>query len=175
MRIVALTCVVLIACGLAGAPAVAGAQGGSKSSVVQDSPEWRKLKTLVGVWEGTMEDAGQKMPAALEVRMTGDGSTIMHILGKDTPYEMVTMFHPDGKRLLATHYCSAHNQPRMAGTAAKAPNQVAFTFIDGTNIAPGDGYINGVTLTFVDADHHDETWSHSSGPSGAVFKFTRKK
>jgi hypothetical protein len=109
--------------------------------------------------------------------MTADGSAIMHVLGKDTPYEMVTMFHPDGTRLLATHYCAAHNQPRMALVASPA-NQVAFEFIDGTNIAPGDGYMRHISLTFVDADHHDEAWTYQDKggamPPG-VFHFTRVK
>jgi hypothetical protein len=109
--------------------------------VVPQTPEWQKLKSLVGQWEGNMDEGGQQMPATVEVRMTGDGSAIMHIMGKDGPYEMVTMIHPDGKRVLATHYCAAHNQPRMAMVPAKAPNQIAFQFVDGTNIGPGEGYM----------------------------------
>ncbi len=151
------------------------AEGAMRLSVVVDSAEWRMLKSLVGTWEGTMSEGSQSMPATLDVRLTGDGSTVMHILGGGTPYEMVTMFHTDGTRLLATHYCSAHNQPRLVRVQAKAPNQVAFDYLDGTNIAPGDHHITGVVLTFVDADHHDEAWSGSGGGAPAQFKFARKK
>lgn len=172
-RIVFLVCVIAALT----APAAPGqqAEGAMKLSVVADSPDWRMLKSLVGAWEGTMEEGGQTMPATLEVRLTGDGSTVMHTLGGGTPYEMVTMFHPDGSRLLATHYCSAHNQPRLVRVPAKGPNQVAFGFLDGTNIAPGDHHITGVVLTFVDADHHIEAWSGSGGGAPALFKFARKK
>jgi hypothetical protein len=148
---------------------------GMKGSVVPQTPEWQKLKTLVGQWEGTMDAGGKPMPTKVEVRMTGDGSAIMHVMDKDGPYEMVTMIHPDGKRLLATHYCAAHNQPRMALVPAKAPNQVAFDFVDGTNIGPGEEHMKGVVFTFTDADHHEEAWTNSSGPGPAVFKYTRKK
>jgi hypothetical protein len=175
MRRIALSAVALLIA--AGSVIAVGAQAPeSKMSVVQPSPEWQKLKTLVGAWEGTMEEGGQKMPATAEVRLTGDGSALMHVMGRDTPYEMVTMFHPDGKRLLATHYCAAHNQPRMALVPSKSPNDVAFDFIDGTNIAPGDTHMKSVVINFVDADHHEERWT-SAGASGgaALFKFTRKK
>jgi len=155
--------------------AAAQEKGEGPKSVVAQTPEWQKLKTLVGEWEGFMEMEGQKIPAKVEVRMTGDGSAIMHVMDKDGPYEMVTMFHPDGKRVLATHYCAAHNQPRMALVPSKAANQVAFDFVDGTNIAPGDGHMKGVVITFVDGDHHDEAWTHSGGPGAAIFKYTRKK
>jgi len=174
MRRLILSCVVVLMAGFA--PAVVGQdKGAGKPSVVPQTPEWQKLKSLVGQWEGSMEEGGKQMPATVEVRMTGDGSAIMHILGKDTPYEMVTMIHPDGKRLLATHYCAAHNQPRMALVPAKSANQVAFDFVDGTNIGPGDGHMKGVVFTFTDADHHEEAWTSSSSPGAAVFKFTRKK
>ena len=112
----------------------------------QSSPTGRSSARWSAEWAGWMEDGGKRTEATLEVRMTADGSAIMHVLGKDTPYEMVTMFHPDGKRLMATHYCAAHNQPRMASVAAPA-NQVAFEFIDGTNIAPGDGYMHHIAIT----------------------------
>jgi hypothetical protein len=172
----------LIAGLLVAAVASAGAQaqpqekaGAMKMSAVPQTPEWQKLKTLAGSLEGTMEESGQTMPAAVEVRMTGDGSAIMHVLGKDSPYEMVTMIHPDGKRLLATHYCAAHNQPRMALVPSASANQVAFSFVDGTNIAPGDEHMRGVVFTFIDADHHEEAWTSSGSAKPALFKFTRKK
>ncbi|MCX6551558.1 MAG: hypothetical protein NTY02_11215 [Acidobacteria bacterium] len=145
---------------------------------VAQTPEWQKLRSLVGQWAGVMEEAGQQVPADAEVRMTADGSALMHVLGKDTPHEMVTMFHPDLNRLLATHYCAAHNQPRMALTKAPGANQLAFEFVDGTNIAPGDGYMARLVITFQDADHHDEAWTFrvngKDGPA-AVFRFARKK
>jgi len=162
---------------LAQAQAPAKAQGTSaamKTSQVPQTPEWKQLLALVGTWEGTMEEAGQKMPATVDVRMTGDGSAIMHVLGKDSPYEMVTMIHPDGKRLLATHYCAAHNQPRMALVPSAKPNQVAFTFVDGTNIGPGEEHMKGVVFTFIDADHHDEAWTSSGSSAPALFTFARK-
>jgi len=140
-------CLVFLAAGVARAAGQPGPQSKppakaqaakemAKMSVVADSPEWQKLKTLVGMWEGTFENEGKVLKGTLEVRMTGDGSAVMHLMDKDTPHEMITMIHPDGKRILATHYCAAHNQPRMALVPSSAPNQVAFRFADGTNISP---------------------------------------
>ncbi len=168
-------CMVLAVVGLVAVTAIAQDKGEGKNSVVPQTPAWQKLTSLVGQWEGVMDEGGKQMPATVDVRMTGDGSAIMHIMGKDSPYEMVTMIHPDGKRLLATHYCAAHNQPRMAMVPAKAPNQVAFQFVDGTNIGPGEGHMMGVVFTFVDADHHEEAWTSSGGAAAAIFKYARKK
>ena len=141
------------------------------------SPEWQQLRSLVGQWQSHVEEGGKAHDSTLEIRMTGDGSAIMHVMAKDTPYEMVTMFHPDGPTLLATHYCAAHNQPRLQLVTAPGPNQVAFRFKDGTNIGPGDGHMVGLVITFIDADHHDEAWSykdHGKELPATVFHYTRK-
>lgn len=169
--------VVLVALVVVAVPAFA--QQEEKASVVQPSPEWQKLSTLVGEWEGVFEmPDGKKLAGTLEVRMTGDKSALMHLMERDTPHEMITMIHPDGKRIVATHYCAAHNQPRMALVPSKNANEVAFDFVDGTNIAPGDGHMRGVVFRFVDADHHDAEWTSVDGhgkTSSAVFKYTRVK
>ncbi|HSK11435.1 MAG TPA: hypothetical protein VK911_17755 [Vicinamibacterales bacterium] len=147
-------------------------------SAVAQTPEWQQIKSLVGHWEGFFEMDGKKMPAVVEVRLTGDGSAVMHIMDKDGPHEMVTMFHPDGDRLLATHYCAAHNQPRMALVKGSTPNRIAFDFVDGTNIKPGDTHMKGLVITITDADHHDETWTSlvdGKETPPLTFRYTRKK
>jgi hypothetical protein len=160
----------------------AGAQekkaAGMTMSALPEGPEWQKLKSLAGEWEGTVPADGKAAPTRVEVRVTGGGSALMHVLDKDTPHEMVTMFHPDGKRLLATHYCAARNQPRMAMTKAPAPDQLAFEFVDGTNIQPGDTRMQRLVITFKDNDHHDETWTAMDGGKegpALTFSYSRKK
>ncbi len=131
-------------------------------SKIAGTPEWEKIKSLVGEWDGYMTEEGKKIPTHISVRLTGDGSAVMHWMGAGTPHEMVTMFHMDKSDLLATHYCSAHNQPRLRAVPSSQPTQVAFEFKDGTNIRPGDGYMRQLVITFVDADHHNETWGYES-------------
>ena len=141
------------------------------TSALKPSPEFEQMKKLVGKWEGT---AGG-MKATAEFRMTGGGSALMQTLGKDGPYEMVTMFTMDGDRLLATHYCAAHNQPRMQAVNSAGSNVVEFKYLDGTNIQPGDSHMENVKVTMVDADHHKELWmSTENGKSSSMeFDFHR--
>ncbi len=179
MKHLALLCIVI---GLiAGAAPVAGGQATQpvmKVSAVAQTPEWQAIKSLAGNWEGSAEDEGKKTPATVEMRVTGDGSAVMQVMSKGTPYEMVTMFHPDGDRVLATHYCATHNQPRMALVKSQAANQIRFEFVDGTNIKPGDLRMQRLVLTIIDADHHTETWTSVADGKElppAVFSYTRKK
>ena len=152
---------VLAVLSLSGALALSQEQA-TPGSKVTSTPQWEKLKSLVGEWEGYSMQNGKKFPVRVTARMTGDGSALMHWMGPGTPHEMVTMFHPDKEELLATHYCAAHNQPRFRAVPAKAPTQVAFEFMDGTNIRPGDGYMKQLVIDFVDADHHNEVWGFDS-------------
>ena len=144
-------------------------------SAVTDTPQWEQIKTLVGEWDGNAVESSQRIPTHVSIRMTGDGSVVMHWIDAGTPHEMITMFHMDRDELLATHYCSAHNQPRMRALPSVEPNRIAFEFKDGTNIRPGDGYMRRLVITFVDADHHDEEWGFDTGGQihAGVFHMTR--
>jgi hypothetical protein len=141
---------------------------------VQQTPAWKSLQTLVGKWDGKMNEGGKDMSSRLEVRSTGDGSALMHWMDQGGPYEMITMFHPDMNELLATHYCAAHNQPRMKLVSA-TPTRLVFEFKDGTNIGPHDGHMVGLAINLIDANHHDEEWSYEQDGkrSSSVFHFTR--
>jgi hypothetical protein len=149
----------------------------SHGSMVASTAQWEKIKSLVGEWDGYAMEGGQKMPTHISVRMTGDGSAVMHWMDAGTPHEMVTMFHMDKEELLATHYCSAHNQPRFRAVSSSEPKQVAFEFKDGTNIRPGDAHMRQLAITFVDADHHNEAWGYDSNGKikTGTFYLTRVK
>jgi hypothetical protein len=141
---------------------------------LQQTPAWKSLQTLVGKWDGRMSEGGKDMPSRLEVRSTGDGSALMHWMDPGGKYEMITMFHPDMEELLATHYCAAHNQPRMKLVSA-TPTRLVFEYKDGTNIGPHDGHMVGLAVNLIDANHHDEEWSweQDGKRSTSVFHFTR--
>jgi hypothetical protein len=141
---------------------------------VPETPAWKSLQTLVGKWDGTVNENGKDLRSHLEVRRTGGGSALMHWIDEGTPHEMVTMFHPDMNELLATHYCSAHNQPRMKLVSATA-NRLVFEFKDGTNIGPHDGHMVALAIDLIDASHHDEEWSYEQDGkrSTSIFHYAR--
>jgi hypothetical protein len=141
---------------------------------VKETPAWKSLQTLVGNWDGMVKEGGKEFPTHIEVRLTGGGSALMHWMNKGTPEEMVTMFHPDMDELLATHYCAAHNQPRMK-LVSSTPTRLVFEFKDGTNIGPHDGHMVAVAINLIDANHHDEEWSYEQDGkrTTSVFHYVR--
>jgi hypothetical protein len=113
------------------------------------------LKTLNGHWEGK---ASNGKDLRVDFRPTSGGSAVLsEILGEE---DMITMFHMDNDRVMATHYCMAGNQPRMVASASPDGKTITFNFLDGTNIAsPKVGHMDHLVITIADADHHTEDWT----------------
>lgn len=159
------------------AVAITAALADEPKSAIAPSAAFDQMKTLQGAWVGSMIDGGKEYPATASFKLMSDGSPLMGTLGEGTPYEMVTIFHMDGKELMGTHYCAAHNQPRFVAVSGGDPNHVVFKFKDGTNIGPHDGHMQQVVFIFQGPDHHTEEWTSVDADgklSTGRFEFKRK-
>jgi hypothetical protein len=129
---------------------------------------WQRLRSLAGTWE------------AVEGTFTvvSGGHALLESMKMPAPApDMVTVYHRDGTTLLATHYCSIGNQPRMRATEFPK-DSLSFVFADITNLAKPDAvHIHDLKITFVDADHIVEDWSSAPAGKGESIsiKLTRKK
>lgn len=154
--------------GIAGAPvsAVAGepsaSVAGEPSAAV--SPEtaarvYERFKSLTGEWTGTSTKGWTE---TVHFQTIAQGSAVMETSFEAHPNEtMVTMIHPDGERLLLTHYCVAKNQPRLALASANADlSEVVFEFLDGTNLPSRDrGHMDKVVWRFAADDAFSSQWT----------------
>ncbi len=147
------------------------ASAGGSSSAVFD-----KLKTLAGEWEAKTPDGNL---TRVTYRVTSAGSVLVETIMPGEPGEMVTLFHPDGETVLATHYCAGQNQPRMRAKAASGEiKEIPFNFVDVTNLAsPETEHMREVLFTFQDNDHFKAQWtSRGNGKdSPMVFELKRVK
>jgi hypothetical protein len=163
------TALVALASSLALTPAGAG--------TTQAKPNYgfEKLKALVGTWEGASKD-GKTVRATYT--LVADGSAVMETLEPGNESPMITMYHPDGARVMMTHYCSAHNQPRMRAEAPTAdPKTLTFNFLDATNLSSSsDGHMERLVLNFADASHFTQEWTFKVKDQKQVdfFTFQRK-
>jgi hypothetical protein len=126
-----------------------------------------ELKQLAGTWEGKASDG---KPVSITMQVISDGSALMQL---DQGEKMVTMYHTDNDRLLMTHYCSAHNQPRMQAEVSPDGKRFNFTFLDATNLAkPDAGRMDHMVLTIQDANHITEQWFYKAGAKEMTETFT---
>ena len=135
---------------------------------------FEKMKTLVGSWEGTFKEGGKDMSATARFQTVSDGSVLAGWLGEGTPHEMVTMFHMDGNTVMATHYCAAHNQPRMVLVMGEG-NRLVFVFKDGTNLEPEVGHMHQVAFIFDGSNHHIEEWTYLKNDKKETSRFDFKR
>jgi hypothetical protein len=123
------------------------------------NPGFEKLKSLVGEWRGKMKDDSE---VRTTYKLVGADSAIEETLSHGN---MVTMYHPDGSSLMLTHYCAAHNQPRMRAAAFKdRDNSLRFSFVDATNMpGPNAQHMHNLVFNFRDADHFTQEWTLYDG------------
>src|SRR5919199_1282644 len=133
------------------------------------------LTSLVGEWQGTQDGTEMKLTYTL----TADGSALMEEFraGKTV---MMTMFTVDGDHLIATHYCSAGNQPQMVTKAITDPAAKSLTFSLSHAYGmktPQDWHNTGLTVTLEDNQHLTQVWTYEyNGKSGTnTFHFTRAR
>src|SRR5881398_3790671 len=132
-----------------------------------------RLASLQGEWQGIADGVN----TTLIYTLTANGSTLMEQCRPEKGHEMITMFTVDGDHLIATHYCSAKNQPQMATSAiSDAQKPLEFSLVRVTGLqSPDDFHNTGLTLIQDDNDHLTQEWSyqhkHKTGKN--IFHFTR--
>jgi len=132
-----------------------------------------RLASLKGKWVG--EAFGMK--TTLIYTLTANGSALMEQCRPATGSEMITIFTIDGDHLIATHYCSARNQPQMATPAiTDAQKPLAFSLVRVTGLTSPDAFHNtGLTVIQEGNNHLIQEWLYESkGKTDKnVFHFTR--
>ncbi|HEV7764692.1 MAG TPA: hypothetical protein VGQ76_06815 [Thermoanaerobaculia bacterium] len=130
---------------------------------------FEKLKSLAGTWSANvMSVDGAK--ATVEYRVTAGGSALMETMFVGEPHEMVNVYTVDGDALMATHYCSAQNQPVLKLNAEKSSaDRLVFDLVKVTGNNT-DAFINGVQIKFGADGKVEEEW-HSNAEAGNMRLF----
>ena len=91
-----------------------------------------KLQTLVGKWK---KEGSDGETSYISFESSANGSVLIeNWIYKDKSHS-ITVYHPDGKSLLATHYCPQGNQPRLRlEEGVDKENTLSFVFQDATNL-----------------------------------------
>ncbi|WP_394727249.1 hypothetical protein [Altererythrobacter sp. GH1-8] len=92
----------------------------------------------IASWQGRWKVAETE---ALEIvfESTARGKTIVERWETGSGLHSITVYHLDGDRVVATHYCPQGNQPRLEAVAG-GDDEIAFTFRDVTDLDEGESH-----------------------------------
>lgn len=115
---------------------------------------WDRLKSLVGTWQRAEASTPASKAFRIRYRLISADTALVEEFGDPAKQPTQTVFHLDGDRLLATHYCAQGNQPRLRLRAGPASDVLVFEFLDATNLrSAADSHLVRLTFRWRDPDH----------------------
>lgn len=154
-----------------------------KRRLAQDQPRdrtkseaaFKQLASLAGEWDAVQDG----IPIKETYTLTANGSALFVETKPGNEPAMITMVTVDGDHLIATHYCSAGNQPQMVSRApVDLQNGLSFSLERVTGMKTPDEWHNtGLTITLDDREHMTQRWTylHKGQAGTTVFHYTRKR
>lgn len=116
------------------------------------SPEFERMKTLVGTWQGKTDMGQGPVDLTVQIRLLAGGSVLEERIFPGTPNEMITMYYDQGGKLALTHYCVFGNRPGMLLKSSDAKT-ISFDFDKTCGINPKkESHMHAMTIRFDDAD-----------------------
>lgn len=116
------------------------------------SPEFERMKSLVGSWTGKADMGQGPIDMNIQYRLLAGGTVLEERCFIGTPNEMVTMYYDNGGKLAMTHYCVLGNRPGMKLKASDAKT-IHFDFDATCGINPKkESHMHALSITFDDAD-----------------------
>lgn len=131
------------------------------------------LGSLVGDWEATLSEG---TVIKVSYQFIADSSALVETFGVGLGQPTLTIFHLDGKRLIATHYCAQGNQPRLRMKGTSAGGRLVFQFLDATNLARSAApHLHRLQLVFLDPNHFNkiETYRWQDEEETTTYSFSR--
>jgi hypothetical protein len=116
------------------------------------SPEFERMKTLVGAWTGKCDLGQGPIDMTMQYRLLAAGSVVEERVFAGTPNEMLTMYYDKDGKLAMTHYCVMGNRPAMFLKSSDARTLV-FDFDPTCGLNPEkESHMHALKITFDDAD-----------------------
>lgn len=124
-----------------------GASGERKGS-----PEFERMKSLVGTWQGRADMGQGPVDMTVTYRLLAQGSVLEERVFAGTPNEMVTMYYDRNGKLALTHYCVFGNRPGMFLKSSDGKT-LKFDFDPTCGINPDkESHMHALTISFVNAN-----------------------
>jgi len=99
---------------------------------------------LVGTFTTT---TAENRRITVSYRLVSKDSALLETFTSSSGKETISVYHRDGKMLLATHYCAQGNQPRLRATEASS-QRVVFAYADATDVGGDESVMEKLAFVF---------------------------
>lgn len=110
---------------------------------------FERLKSLQGTW---VKADSENSDFYIDFAFTANGTVLMENWMYKGNTHSVTVYHLNGENVIATHYCPQGNQPRLVSQTASTSNDIAFAFLDATNLLPEASHQHSLAFEIIDTD-----------------------
>jgi hypothetical protein len=149
MKLKIMTQISVVALLLAAALAVIA---GDQVEAKKGSPEFERMKSLIGTWQGKTDMGQGPVDLTVQYRLLAAGSVLEERVFAGTPNEMVTMYYDKDGKLALTHYCMLGNRPGML-LKSSDDKTLKFNFDETCGINPAkESHMNALTIRFDDPE-----------------------
>jgi hypothetical protein len=129
-----------------------GAIAAEPAKPKKGSPEFERMKTLVGTWTGKADMGEGPIDMTVHYRLLAGGTVLEERVFAGTPNEMVTMYYDQEGKLAMTHYCVMGNRPAMVLKSADSKS-ISLDFDPRCGINPAnESHMHALSIRFDDAD-----------------------
>ncbi|WP_379920935.1 hypothetical protein [Erythrobacter sp. R86502] len=134
----------------------------TEQTVTNAEEAFSQLTRMVGVWRPA---DNPQSPLRIQFYLTAGDSVLVESWRVRGQPHSLTLYHRDGRSLLATHYCPQGNQPRLE-LAGIGTGGLHFTLRDVTDLEPAsESHQHDLWFDLSDADHpvRSETYASKDG------------
>lgn len=98
---------------------------------VESAEIFEEMKRLEGTWE---KEGATNSKFTISFELTANDSVLVETWNYEGKKHSLTVYHPDGNDLIATHYCPQGNQPRLRLKGESTKSHILFEYFDATNL-----------------------------------------
>jgi len=140
----------------------------------EENGTFESLKSLIGEWK---KEGSESNDFYISFQSSANGSVLIENWIYKGKSHSLTVYHPDGKGMIATHYCPQGNQPRLKLSDSGDENAISFMFQDATNLASiEESHQHSLSFEFVDENTvlRKESYIKSGAETPSVLKLVRR-
>lgn len=144
----------------------------------ETSDAFSSLRRLAGSWKIEHPKSAREKELRILFQVIAADSVVVETFVRNKSQPTQTMYHRDGSRLIATHYCAQGNQPRLQLSRQSTPQQLEFEYLDATNLeSNSQSHLIHLSFDLSDAQHvrREEVYSGDGQTDTTAYSLVRTK